>query len=297
MNQTFEMDDDLRPEYNFTQLPVVARGQGRKKSTLNVQLDPDVAAVFPDYSFPMKRSSSLIPTFDSMLLPTIQALQVLGGSGTTEEIYEKVAQLLDLPDEVLNTPHGSTSQSEVEYRLGWSRTYLKKYGLLQNSERGVWSLISTSINIDSLDAKEIVKIVREADKSKIAQPAQSLKPFSSNLAVTRKRLTDLLEAEETDDYGILQPSQSAFKLAIQFVVEAYELMGDNFPKASVSTDEKGGIRLTWSKLEVESEVRLICPGSKDQPVYLYHELGDNYAVEHEVTSSILMQWLEWLNRA
>ena len=46
MSQTFE--DDLRPEYDFTQLPVVARGQGRKRSTLTVQLDPDVAAIFPD---------------------------------------------------------------------------------------------------------------------------------------------------------------------------------------------------------------------------------------------------------
>lgn len=36
----------------------------------------------------MKRAASSVPTFDSMLLPTIQALQILGGSGTTEEIYD-----------------------------------------------------------------------------------------------------------------------------------------------------------------------------------------------------------------
>lgn len=114
----------------------------------------------------MKRSVSSVPTFDSMLLPTIQALQILGGSGTTEEIYEKVAQLLSLPDEVLEILHGNTSKSEVEYRLAWSRTYLKKYGLLQNSSRGVWSLASTSINLDSLDAKEIVKTVRDTEKNK-----------------------------------------------------------------------------------------------------------------------------------
>jgi restriction system protein len=66
-----------------------------------------------------------VPTFDSMLVPTIQALQSLGGSGTTEEIYEKVVQILNVPDKVLEILHGSTSQSEVEYRLAWSRTYLK----------------------------------------------------------------------------------------------------------------------------------------------------------------------------
>lgn len=114
----------------------------------------------------MKRSASSVPTFDSMLMPTIQALQILGGSGTTEEIFEKVVQLLSVADKVLEVLHGSTSQSEVEYRLGWSRTYLKKYGLLQNSARGVWSLVSTSINLDDLDPKEIVRAVRDADKNK-----------------------------------------------------------------------------------------------------------------------------------
>lgn len=114
-----------------------------------------------------------------MLIPTIQALQILGGSGTTEEIYDKVVQILNIPDKVLEIPHGSTSQSEVEYRLAWSRTYLKKYGLLQNSSRGIWSLVSTSINPDDLDAKEIVKAVRDADKSKVVPPDPTTETVAS----------------------------------------------------------------------------------------------------------------------
>lgn len=102
-----------------------------------------------------------------MLLPTVKALKVLGGSGTIAEIYEQVIQLLDLPDQVLEITHGNTSQSEVEYRLAWSRTYLRKYGLLENSARGVWSLVSTSINPKELDSKKIVKFVRDAEKNKI----------------------------------------------------------------------------------------------------------------------------------
>ncbi|GBO56253.1 hypothetical protein APA_4583 [Pseudanabaena sp. lw0831] len=42
------MEDDLLPEYDFTQMTVVARGQGRKKSTVTVSLDPDVAKLFPN---------------------------------------------------------------------------------------------------------------------------------------------------------------------------------------------------------------------------------------------------------
>ena len=117
----------------------------------------------------MKKSNSVLPTFDAMFIPTIQALQTLGGSGATEEIYEQVVQILKLSDEVLEILHGSTSQSEVKYRLSWSRTYLKKYGLVENSGRGVWSLVSTSVDIKKLDRKEIVRAVLESEKSKTVQ--------------------------------------------------------------------------------------------------------------------------------
>lgn len=115
----------------------------------------------------MKRSITSVPTFDSMLIPTVEALQLLGGSGTNEEIFEQVIQILDISDEVLEITHGDTSQSEVEYRLGWSRTYLKNYGLLENSARGVWSLSSTSISIEKLEPKEIVKFVRNKQRQAI----------------------------------------------------------------------------------------------------------------------------------
>lgn len=50
MNQNSEMDDDLRPEYDFTKMTVVARGQGRQQPTVTVNLEPDVAKLFPDSS-------------------------------------------------------------------------------------------------------------------------------------------------------------------------------------------------------------------------------------------------------
>lgn len=113
----------------------------------------------------MRRSAPDVPTFDSMLIPTIKALLTLGGSGTTSEIMQKVAEILNLPDSVLDVPHGDTSQSEVDYRLAWSRTYLKKYGLIDNSARGVWSL-TTVPELGKLDPKEIVKAVRDLKQSK-----------------------------------------------------------------------------------------------------------------------------------
>jgi hypothetical protein len=40
--------DELRPEYDFLRLRVVARGPGRKAPTPTVQLAADVAEAFPD---------------------------------------------------------------------------------------------------------------------------------------------------------------------------------------------------------------------------------------------------------
>jgi hypothetical protein len=41
--------DDLRPEYDFRALRVVARGPGRKPpKEISVSLAPDVAGTFPD---------------------------------------------------------------------------------------------------------------------------------------------------------------------------------------------------------------------------------------------------------
>lgn len=44
-----DLEDDLRPEYDFHALRVVARGPGRKNAdAVTISLAPDVAVVFPD---------------------------------------------------------------------------------------------------------------------------------------------------------------------------------------------------------------------------------------------------------
>lgn len=49
MKKSSEIEDDLRPEYDFRALRVVARGPGRKEpEQISIRLEPDVAAFFPD---------------------------------------------------------------------------------------------------------------------------------------------------------------------------------------------------------------------------------------------------------
>jgi restriction system protein len=92
-------------------------------------------------------------------------LKVLGGSGTIEEINENVYKIANIAPDTLQIPHDETGlKSEVDYRLSWSRTYLKKYGLIDNSSRGVWALTNADIDLNSIHPAEVVKKVRGQHK-------------------------------------------------------------------------------------------------------------------------------------
>jgi len=103
-----------------------------------------------------------MPTYHELMNPLLQALHQLGGSGSIEEIAQKVAELSDLPEEILNVPHNpeKSSQTEIEYRLAWARTYLKKYGILDNTDRGIWIIVPEKRQVTKVDPQEIIKTVR-----------------------------------------------------------------------------------------------------------------------------------------
>jgi restriction system protein len=107
-----------------------------------------------------------VPTYDAMMNPVLKALKVLGGSGTIQEIDAKASEIAGLTDEQLEVLHNPDkgSQTEVEYRLAWTRTYLKKYGALENSSRGVWALTPQGRQTDRVNPRQVVQYVRDQDK-------------------------------------------------------------------------------------------------------------------------------------
>ena len=102
------------------------------------------------------------PTISSIVNPVLKALKALGGSGSVKEINDKVIGTLDLPSEALEKLHNpeTGNETEIEYRLAWARTYLKKYGLIDNSSRGVWALTKKAEAVHEVNADEVVKSVR-----------------------------------------------------------------------------------------------------------------------------------------
>lgn len=107
-----------------------------------------------------------MPRYRELMNPLLRAMHELGGSGSIDEISTKVTESLDLPEEVLAVPHDpeKSSLTEVEYRLAWARTYLKKYGILENSSRGVWVIVPEKRDVTEVDSQLVVKTVREKTK-------------------------------------------------------------------------------------------------------------------------------------
>lgn len=111
----------------------------------------------------LKMTEVKVPTFDTLMNPVIQALKSLGGSGTIEEINNRASEIAGLSDEQLEVLHNPEKggQTQVEYRFAWTRTYLKKYGVLENSSRGVWALTPTGRQLERVDPRAVKRHVRE----------------------------------------------------------------------------------------------------------------------------------------
>ena len=98
-----------------------------------------------------------LPSTRDLMNPTLGAIRRAGGSASIGEIAELVIRDCSLPESVTNKLHGYGPQTELEYRLGWARTYLKRRGLISNSVRGVWALTPRGVKASTIDPDPVAK--------------------------------------------------------------------------------------------------------------------------------------------
>ncbi len=110
------------------------------------------------------------PTFDELMWPTLLALKALGGSGTNEEIVDKIAVIESYSTSLVNEPYKTGTLTKLEYRCAWARTYLKFAGAVENSSRGVWSILKFGEQVTSGDMPKLLKAARE--KQKVENPSE-----------------------------------------------------------------------------------------------------------------------------
>lgn len=138
-----------------------------------------------------------VPSHKELFVPTLNALHELGGSGTIDEITQKVISLEEIPDEVAEVLHSEGgSRTELEYRLAWARTYLKKYGLVDNPNRGLW-VVQPEVEISEVDPDEVAQEVRKQDQEEKRDSAKSTD--SEEIQAWQDRLHQILTEELAPD--------------------------------------------------------------------------------------------------
>lgn len=105
-------------------------------------------------------AESVVPSYDTMIWPTILALRELGDSGSNGEIDDRASRLMGLSDSQVAILHKDGPKTEVSYRMAWARTYLSKVGAISASRRGVWALTEAGQSLDEQQAKTISARVR-----------------------------------------------------------------------------------------------------------------------------------------
>ncbi|WP_440069670.1 restriction endonuclease [Tenacibaculum discolor] len=87
----------------------------------------------------MQELKDKIPDFQTIMLPMLQLLSD-GNSKTLNEVMQALAQHFKLTSEHLKIKVPSGQMGLFRNRVGWTRSYLKKAGLIKYPERGVYQI-------------------------------------------------------------------------------------------------------------------------------------------------------------
>jgi len=113
-----------------------------------------------------------VPKYDDLFKPLLQAMHNLGGSASISEQEDEVASILNLTEKEISEIHKGKS-TKFGYRLAWARNYLKRYGLLFSSSRGIWALTPEGVKTKTLDKQKVNKAVKALDiKKKVSSDGE-----------------------------------------------------------------------------------------------------------------------------
>ena len=145
-----------------------------------------------------EEGAQFVKYFGPLLL---NALRGLGGSGTPDEVVERIAQDLHIPDEIQNEPLPS-GEPRFRNQVHWARFYLVREGLLDSSKRGVWSLTEGG-RVTTLTQEQAriiflrwVRIFQERRRAKAEAPEPVAEQVAEGTSATpndyRNEVIDLL---------------------------------------------------------------------------------------------------------
>ena len=104
-----------------------------------------------------------VPTHMEIVWPALCALRETGMSATISEHVSKFIELFHVSESIVSIPHGNSGRTELEYRLAWARTGLRRAGFVENSARGVWSVTEVGATATEDAVKRSILAPRKED--------------------------------------------------------------------------------------------------------------------------------------
>lgn len=124
------------------------------------------------------------------MLPTLRALSELGGSGSVDEIQDRVIALTSLSPEQLELTYPTSGAAIAVDRMSWARSWMKHGGFVASGGRAVWVLTDLGREALSWTPDEIRSRCQSEFKAKQAEKAAQQPEVESG--------TDELELDWTD---------------------------------------------------------------------------------------------------
>ena len=182
--------------------------------------------------------------------PLISALKTLGGVATPEDARNQIIDDLTLSEDVINETRGKLGVKKFNNEVAWARAYLVAEGLIDNSQRGIWSLTDKGKTVEMTDelsseiklrwqskAKEtennqddgsIIEAIPEAvtnSEDAIMYTPYSDEDFLSEVFIPRQKYETLANLLKTKKNLILQGAPGVGKT---FVAKrlAYSIIGE-----------------------------------------------------------------------
>lgn len=136
------------------------------------------------------------PTYEDLILPILQILQD-ENKYSFSELVDSLAKKFELSDEEKEKMLPSGQQTRLQNRTGWSRTHLKKAGLVEYVSRGIYKITPKGLavlqeNPQAID-NEFLRRFPDFAEWFFGQPGKSSEKLSKTSAESEKTPEESLE--------------------------------------------------------------------------------------------------------
>lgn len=143
-------------------------------------------------------TTSDLPAYSDLILPTIRAVDELGGSATSQEITSRLLEDLAFSDEVMAVSfEGRPDESVLLSRVAWARSYAKLCGTLESPRRGVFLLTPLGKELLAMAVDKAQTRILDLDRAMRRARIQKRKIVPSDEAIVPPETED--DADGVED--------------------------------------------------------------------------------------------------